>query len=521
MLITRPSPDTHHLGSKEDSGGNAVRPPTGSGSIESVLGKTDSIHGSNGALAATGLDNQSQNGGTRAWLAVFGCWLALFASLGFMNVLSTFQAYLTATETVHLSSGTIGGVIFGYASLSFLVGIYVGPLFDKYGPKWLILGGTVSLVASLLLASAGTATVLALIALALLGSLGSTLLYLPSIAVIAHVFSTRRGLATGLATTSTSASGVVFPFLLRALFASVGWTWAVRIISVFCLVLTGAANFLITRAPTTSKKTVEEEEKEEKGNKKKHGASPSIVSSDTITTTATSNSGGSRNSRSNRSGSNRISSSSSHPHIFAIFRSTPGFTSTLLATFCAQLASFLALSYMSRYAFFQEKSGRTTGASEVVAIANGASAAGRVLVGWAADRTGPFNASVGCCAAAALVALAVWLPAAETVTTWGATVTFAVLFGLASGGAASLVPVAVGRLCDTRQFGRCYGTCHAIASFLVVLAIPVAEQAAGRGSNRGNYLGLAVATGVLYAAAAAAFAAARVTVVGRRIWIAF
>ncbi|KAL2140639.1 hypothetical protein VTI28DRAFT_3565 [Corynascus sepedonium] len=427
-----------------------------------------------------------------------------------MNVLSTFQAYLTATETVHLSSGTIGGVIFGYASLSFLVGIYVGPLFDKYGPKWLILGGTVSLVASLLLASAGTATVLTLVALALLGSLGSTLLYLPSIAVIAHVFSTRRGLATGLATTSTSASGVVFPFLLRALFASVGWTWAVRIISLFCLVLTGAANFLITRAPTPSKKTVEEEEKEEKRNKKKHGASPSIVSSDSITTTATSNSRGSRKSR-----------SSSHPHIFAIFGSTPGFTPTLLATFCAQLASFLALSYMARYAFFQEKSGRTTGASEVVAIANGASAAGRVLVGWAADRTGPFNASVGCCAAAALAALAVWLPAAETVTTWGATVTFAVLFGLASGGAASLVPVAVGRLCDTRQFGRCYGTCHAIASFLVVLAIPVAEQVVGRGSNRRNYLGLAVATGALYAAAAAAFAAARVTVVGRRIWIAF
>ncbi|KAK4248859.1 major facilitator superfamily domain-containing protein [Corynascus novoguineensis] len=444
MLITRPGPDTRHLGSKEDSGGNAARPPTG-------------------------LDNRSQDGGTRAWLAVFGCWLALFASLGFMNVLATFRAYLTTTGTVHLSPGTIGGVIFGYASLSFLVGIYVGPLFDKYGPKWLILGGTVSLVASLLLASVGTATVLTLVALAILGSFGSTLLYLPSIAVIAHVFSTRRGLATGLATTSTSASGVVFPFLLRALFASVGWTWAVRIISLFCLVLTGAANFLITRAPTLSKKTEEEEEKEEKRNKK----------------------------------------------------NTPGFTPTLLATFCAQLASFLALSYMSRYALFREKFGRAAGASEVVAIANGASAAGRVLVGWAADRTGPFNASVGCCAAAALAALAVWLPAAETVTTWGAAVAFAALFGLASGGAASLVPVAVGRLCDTRQFGRCYGTCHAISSFLVVLATPVAEQVAGRGGNRGNYLGLAVATGVLYAAAAAAFAAARVTVVGRRICIAF
>ncbi|KAL2180846.1 major facilitator superfamily domain-containing protein [Thermothelomyces heterothallicus CBS 202.75] len=511
--IARPGARARDLVSREGGGGDGSKSPRSPGSIDSLHDSASLSSSSIKTSAAGEFDQDSRDGGIRAWLVVSGCWLALFAALGFMNILSTFQAYLATTWTADdLSPGAVGGAIFAYAFLSFLLGLYVGPLFDKHGPRWLILGGTVSLVASLLLASvvdddaaAGAGLILA--ALAILGSLGSTLLYVPSVAAVARVFSAHRGLAIGLATTSTSASGLVFPPLLHALFVRVGWAWAVRAIALFCLALTVAANFLITRAPGLAAGTKREEgergeEKEPKeqkeGGEKAAAAAPA---------------GGSSSSRSSPrplrariifggvgGGGGRVSAAA-------------GFAPTVGAVLCAQLGSSLALSYLPRYALGRAGLGRAE-AFEVVAVANGASVAGRVLAGWAADRLGPFDAGVGCCAAAALASLGVWLPAGGTK---GGVMSFAAVFGVASGGGVSLAPVVVGRLCDAREYGRYYGTCHAVTSFLVMLAVPVAEQVFDGGEGR--HPSLVVVTGVLYVLAAVAFAAARVVVAGRRLRI--
>lgn len=92
-------------------------------------------------------------GGRRAWLVVLGSWLALFSSLGLMNILATFQTYVSTHQLSHYDSGTIGWIFSLYTFLCFFLGIYIGPIFDKYGPRYLILGGTVSLALSLMLLS--------------------------------------------------------------------------------------------------------------------------------------------------------------------------------------------------------------------------------------------------------------------------------------------------------------------------------------------------------------------------------
>ena len=86
-------------------------------------------------------------GGTRAWLVVLGSWFALFAGLGVMNTLAVFQAYTLSHQLRHLSEGTVGWIFSIYTFLAFFCGVYIGPVFDKYGPKWLIAAGSVSLVA--------------------------------------------------------------------------------------------------------------------------------------------------------------------------------------------------------------------------------------------------------------------------------------------------------------------------------------------------------------------------------------
>lgn len=92
-------------------------------------------------------------GGLRAWLVVLGCWLALFSCLSLMNTLATFQTYVSTHQLAEYDEGTIGWIFSLYTFLAFFLGVYIGPVFDKYGPRWLVLSGTVCLVTSLMLLS--------------------------------------------------------------------------------------------------------------------------------------------------------------------------------------------------------------------------------------------------------------------------------------------------------------------------------------------------------------------------------
>lgn len=79
------------------------------------------------------------DGGLEAWLVVLGAWLALVSSLGLMNTLATFQSYLTTHQLADYDEGTVGWIFSVYTFMVFFLGLYIGPLFDKHGPRWLIL----------------------------------------------------------------------------------------------------------------------------------------------------------------------------------------------------------------------------------------------------------------------------------------------------------------------------------------------------------------------------------------------
>lgn len=104
-------------------------------------------------------DNETYpEGGLRAWLVVFGCWLALFASLGLMNTLATFQSYLISHQLANYEEGIVGWVFSIYTFVVFFLGLYIGPMFDKWGPRWIVLAGTVSICGGLMLFSISTGT---------------------------------------------------------------------------------------------------------------------------------------------------------------------------------------------------------------------------------------------------------------------------------------------------------------------------------------------------------------------------
>lgn len=266
-----------------------------------------------------------------------------------------------------------------------------------------------------------------------------------------HFFKERRGFATGVASTAGSLGGVIFPLMLQSLFDRVGWAWAIRILCFICLALTIVANFLIrSRLPP-------------------------------------------------------LEFASVHPDI-KIFKNR-AFLLTTIAVFLLEFALFIPLTYISSYALSQGFSEPFS--FQILTVLNAGSVFGRILPGYWADRMGPFNANILSVILSIISILAVWLPAGKTTP---GLVIFAILFGFASGSNISLIPVAIGRLCRTQEYGRYYATCYTIVSLACLIGIPIAGKillACG-----GDYWGLIVFSGLVYAASLVMFAAAKVQAVG-------
>jgi hypothetical protein len=82
-------------------------------------------------------------GGRRAWLVAFGSWCGLVSSLGLMNTMGAFQEYISTHQLKDADVAITGWIFSLHAFMTFVIRLFVGPLFDKYGPRWLILSGNV------------------------------------------------------------------------------------------------------------------------------------------------------------------------------------------------------------------------------------------------------------------------------------------------------------------------------------------------------------------------------------------
>lgn len=392
--------------------------------------------------------NTYPEGGTIAYLCVLGSFCGLMAALGLMNSIGTYQAYLSAHQLSSQSESAIGWIFGIYAFLSFFCGIQIGPIFDAKGPRYLVLAGSILLLGTYLLLGICTAYYHFLLVFGVMGGLGTSLVFTPSIAAVGHFFLRKRGQYTGLAAVGGSLAGIVYPLTLQALFPLIGWAWSTRVLALINLPLLLIANLCI-RSRLPPKKATRE-----------------AILPD-----------------------------------FRIFRSRI-FALTTLGVFFVEWGLFVPLSYLTSYAI---QSGVShTFAYQLLAILNVGSCLGRYLPGLVADRLGYFNAMVCTIFLCFVSVLALWLPAGGSIPL---IVVFALVFGFASGTGISLTPVCVGKLCRIENYGRYYATCYTLVSFGSLTGIPIAGQLVS--ACGGRYWGLIVFTGCSYGASLGAFVLAR------------
>ncbi|EXJ76860.1 hypothetical protein A1O3_10505 [Capronia epimyces CBS 606.96] len=393
--------------------------------------------------------NSYPEGGREAWLCVLGSFCGLMSALGMMNTLGTYQAYLSTHQLRDHTESTIGWIFGIYAFLSFFCGIQIGPIFDAKGPRWLVLSGSVLMLATHLLMGICHQYWQFLIVIGIVGGLGTSLVFTPSVASLGHFFFRKRGQTTGLAAAGGSLGGIVFPLALQALFPKIGWAWSTRVCGLINLVLLIVANLFIKSRLPARKATKE-----------------NILPD------------------------------------FRIFRD-PVFALTTSGVFFVEWGLFIPLTYLSSYALNHGVS--TNFSYQLIAVLNVGSCFGRYLPGFVADRLGRFNAMVVTICLCLVSTLALWLPAGGSVALM---IVYAIVFGFASGTGISLTPVCVGQLCRVENYGRYYATCYTLVSFGSLTGIPIAGQLVT--TCNGEYWGLIVFTACAYAAATILLATARV-----------
>lgn len=92
-------------------------------------------------------------GGLQAWLVVFGSFCGMFSVYGLINTAAVFESYFSENQLKDYSSSQIGWIFSLYLFMVFIVGIQVGPVFDKYGPRLIVLAGGLLIATSLFILS--------------------------------------------------------------------------------------------------------------------------------------------------------------------------------------------------------------------------------------------------------------------------------------------------------------------------------------------------------------------------------
>ncbi|ERS98389.1 hypothetical protein HMPREF1624_05173 [Sporothrix schenckii ATCC 58251] len=451
-------------------------------------------------------------GGVQAWLVVAGSFCAMLSVFGIINTAAVFESWFSTHQLADYTASEIGWVFSLYLFIVFFIGIQVGPVFDRYGPRYLVAFGSVLVVASTMLLGLCEEYYQILLCYSVLGGLGGALLNTPAYACIAHFFNVRRGLATGVASTAGGIGGIVFPILLQQLLPRVGFAWSTRILGFILLGLSVPANlWLRTRLPLPGVNDCEPED----------GAAPEAIPDVSVVDASAANDGTATSVRtgvSGRSGLSRVTSTATRasrrhtvPSVWpdlTIFRDR-SYAAATLGIFFMEWGIFVPLTFIVSYGTAHREN--TDQAYALLAFLNAGSVLGRFVPGLLADKFGRFNIIIVTIGLSSAVVLGLWLPAANSRATL---ITFAVLFGFASGSNLGLIAVCLGQLCDPSQYGRFYSTAMMVASFGTLSSVPIGGAILGDGVSDNRWMALIIFSGVSYMVALVCYMTARILAVG-------
>ncbi|KAK7027750.1 MFS general substrate transporter [Favolaschia claudopus] len=388
---------------------------------------------------------QFPEGGVKGYLTIFGAFMALFCTFGQMNAFGTFQAWYAEHQLSHLQPSTIAWIGSLQLWVFFFSGGPIGQLFDTYGPRWIMIIGSVLYVFSIMMTSISTVYYQYLLAHGVLFGLGVGMLFYPSLSSVSTYFCKYRATALGVVAAGSSFGGVMYPIMLQRLFQRVGFGWGVRISGFLSGALCCIAIATVTRyAPP-----------------KQRGATCKL--SETF-----------RDSR---------------------------FVLLALGGCFVALGLFIPFFYIVDYAHDLAIPSRMS--FIVLAVMNAGGVIGRIAPAYLSDKIGRFNLLVPAAFFSGLLCVLFWVFSRTLVPL----TIFAASYGFTSGAFISVLTPCVAQISDIRHIGSRIGILYSVISFPALVGGPAAG-ALLEGSN-GQYLGMILFAGITVIAGSAFILAAK------------
>jgi len=345
-------------------------------------------------------------GGTKAWLVVFGAMIVNACSFGYA---SSFGVYQTYYQTHQLSDKTPSDIAWiGSLQFAFLFGsgLLAGSLFDRYGARPIIVPAAVSYIFSIMMTSLCKEYYQFILAQGILSGISIGFLFTPSLSVVNHYFRAKKGAALGLVAVGSTIGGTIIPIVLQKAFEShLGFGWGVRVLgfgelAVLCI----ACALIKERLPPR--------------------VGPFFA--------------------------------------WEAFRD-PSYSLLVAGIFCLLWGLFLPFFYVADYAIAETHMSNSL-AFYLISVINGSSLVGRVASGAAADKLGWLNGLTVAVAMNAVV-LFCW----TTTSTNAGLIIWTVIFGLTSGSAISLFPASLASVCPNPQLIGTYVGQSMVVFFLAGL----------------------------------------------------
>ncbi|KAK5136270.1 hypothetical protein LTR08_003877 [Meristemomyces frigidus] len=170
------------------------------------------------------------NGGTQAWLQVLGSWMLFFNTWGILNTFGVYQTYYESGDLFQTSSSDISWIGSIQSLMVLLIGALIGPFYDRGHFRVLLIAGSFGVVFGHMMLSLCHTFWQTLLAQGFVVGIGGGLLFVPAVAILPTYFSTKLGLAMGLAASGSSMGGIIYPIMFYKLLSEVGFAWAVRIL---------------------------------------------------------------------------------------------------------------------------------------------------------------------------------------------------------------------------------------------------------------------------------------------------
>ncbi|EEY23457.1 riboflavin transporter MCH5 [Verticillium alfalfae VaMs.102] len=399
-------------------------------------------------------------GGASAWTAVFGAWCTLFCTFGLGNSVGVFQAYYVSDALKEYPSSTISWVTGVFLwTLNFMPVIF-GRVYDRFGPKWIVVGGTLTYVFGMMMVSLSTEFWHFFLAMSIVAPIGSSAAASASMSATLSWFRKKRATAFGIMMSGSSVGGVVLPIMISRMIDRVGFPWTIRAVAFLFLALMGVSC-------CTVRSRLQPEPR------------PLVL----------------------------------REYVQGLRE--PAMTLTVFGMFLFFWGMFLPFNFIILQAKAQGMSpGLVIYLLPIMHAHQGitmVSIVGRILPGILADKFGRYNVMICIVTFAAVFTLSIWIPS-KTNT---AIIAFTILFGFSSGSFTSLAPTLVAQISDIRQIGIRTGTAFAVQSFGALTGSPIASAIVE--SQGGRYLGLQLFCGLAMLASAVVFFFARHVQVGLRL----